>query len=126
MLARQLCNPFVLDDFFTESWIHTPNFAELLQVKNEDGSLTTTVDLPGVAEKDITVEVSPKGFVTVKGETKTKTSSRIVKRSFSVPKDCDSEQLKAELKDGVLTLTMPGKALPAEKEVKKITVTTVK
>lgn len=87
--------------------------------KNEDGSLAVAIDVPGVKEQDITIEVTPEQVLTVKGERKTATSSHSICKSFYIPEGYDSENINAELKDGVLTLTLTTK-LPPNKEVKKI------
>jgi HSP20 family protein len=86
--------------------------------KTEDGSFILTVDLPGVKEEDINIEVSD-NILTVKGNRKTATSSYSVQKSLTIPEDCDSNSIKAELFNGVLTLTIIPKALP-QKEIKKI------
>lgn len=80
-----------------------------------------TVELPGVEEKDIDVTVQ-EGMITVKGE---KSSSREDKgdtwffserqygafsRTFRVPNDAQADKVEADLKDGVLTLSIPKKA----------------
>jgi HSP20 family protein len=80
-----------------------------------------TVELPGVEEKDIDISVQ-EGMITVKGE---KSSSREDKgdtwffserqygafsRTFRVPNDAQADKVEADLKDGVLTLSIPKKA----------------
>ncbi|MCL4188334.1 MAG: Hsp20/alpha crystallin family protein [Rhodobacteraceae bacterium] len=79
------------------------------------------LELPGVAEADIHLAVEG-GVVTVRGE---KRSSREEKgdtwyfserqygafsRSFRLPADADDAKVAAELKDGVLTITVPRRA----------------
>lgn len=79
------------------------------------------IELPGVAEKDVEVSVDD-GVVTVKGE---KSASREEKgetwyfserqygafaRSFRLPPDADEGAVKADLRDGVLTVTVARKA----------------
>lgn len=88
----------------------------------EDGSFVSKVHLPGMSEKDIKVELKD-GAVSVIAEKKTETTHTSVKKYFTVPKNCDTENLKAELKDGVLTISLPTKALPPS-EVKTIPILT--
>ena len=91
-----------------------------------------TMELPGVAEDDIDLSVHD-GMITVKGE---KSSSREDKgdtwffserqygafsRSFRVPADGQADKVEAQLKDGVLTITVPKKA-PAEEKSTKVTI----
>lgn len=126
MLSRKSVFP---EDFFSgffDSWLYPPNSFGVEQKRVDNNSLVITVELPGVTEKDINVEISSTGMLNIKGERKTKTSSYSVVKSFSLPEDVDSEQLQANLKDGILTITIPGKQLPSTKEGRKITVTTDK
>lgn len=123
---KSLDNLFEEHDGLLDSWLHPTKSVGIEQKHEKDGTLTVTVELPGVEEADVNVEVSPKGFVTVKGQKSTKTSSYSVVKSFLVADDYDANLVKAELKNGVVTLTVPGKPLPPAKEVKKIPVTVKK
>lgn len=84
-----------------------------------------SVELPGVSEEDIDLTVQ-EGIATLKGE---KRSSREAKgetwyfserqygsfaRSFRLPPDADPDGVRADLKDGVLTVTIPKKSPKAE------------
>lgn len=92
--------------------------------KAEDGSLLITVDVPGIKEEDLTLELQD-NTVVIKGERKTATASSSMNKMFSLPEDADPASIKAELKDGILTLTVAPKALPS-KDVKKIPILTQK
>lgn len=88
------------------------------------------MELPGVAEDDIHLSVEG-GVVTVKGEKKTEREEKgdtwyfserqygSFARSFRLPADADEAAVKADLKDGVLTVTVPRKA-PKPKEGKRV------
>ena len=88
--------------------------------KNEKGDLSIAFDIPGVKEEDISIELQENQLV-VKGERKTDASSYSVLKSFTIPDGHDTENISTSLKDGVLTLTVPGKPEPV-KEVKKISI----
>ena len=92
--------------------------------RNDDGSLSVSLDLPGVEEKDISVEVTSDNLLQIRGQRKTATSSYSVNKSFSVPDLYDTDHITAELKNGVLTLTLPTKQ--TVKDVKKVAITSVK
>jgi HSP20 family protein len=91
-----------------------------------------TVEIPGVNEKDITVDVR-NGTMTIKGEKKQEKEEKdkdfyrierqygAFQRVLSLPEDVDQDTIKANFKNGVLTVTMPRKTLPAS-EVKQIEV----
>lgn len=101
-------------DLFPTSWA----VMGVESKKNEDGSLAISVDIPGINEEDITIEVQD-NIVNIKGTRKTATSSYSVNKSFSIPEGYSSDDIKAELINGVLTLSLIGKPIP-QKEVKKI------
>lgn len=97
-------------------WVAPPSEASA-----GDGGYRIAIELPGVAEKDVEVTVDD-GVVTVTGE---KSASREEKgetwyfserqygafsRSFRLPPDADAGAVKADLRDGVLTLTVGRKA----------------
>lgn len=75
------------------------------------------IELPGVEEKDIDVTVD-EGMVTVKGEKKEEREEKgdtwyfserqygSFSRTFRLPADADQGKVSADLKDGVLTLTV--------------------
>lgn len=79
------------------------------------------VELPGVAEEDIDLSVHD-GVMTLKGEKRTEREEEgetwffsersygAFSRSFRLPPDADEGGVEADLKDGVLTVTVPKKA----------------
>lgn len=89
-----------------------------------------TVEIPGVSEKDVTIDIKG-NTMTVKGEKrqekeeKDKNFYRIERsygsfqRVLSLPEDVDQDAIKASFKNGILSITMPRKALP-KGEVKQI------
>lgn len=94
---------------------------------SQDGSAyRIALELPGVAEEDVHLTVED-GVVTVKGEKKTTREEKgetwyfserqfgSFTRSFRLPADADDAAVKAETKDGVLTITIPKKAAPEAK-----------
>ncbi|MBS9716091.1 Hsp20/alpha crystallin family protein [Pseudohalocynthiibacter aestuariivivens] len=97
--------------------------------KSED-AYTIALELPGVDEKDIDLSVD-NGVVTVKGEKKMSREEKSdswyfserqygsFSRSFRMPPDADESGVDADLKDGVLTITVP-KAAPESETSKKV------
>ncbi len=98
-----------------------------------ENAYTITMELPGVEEGDIDVSVQD-GVITVKGE---KSATREDKgetwyfserqygafsRAFRLPQDADGDKIEANLKDGILTLSVPKRGPEAAPESKvKIT-----
>lgn len=95
-----------------------------------DDQYMITVEVPGVSEKDVSVEVSG-NTMTIRGEKKQEQEEKDrnyyrIERSYgsfqrilSLPDDADQDNIKADFKNGVLSITMPRKSLP-ESEVKRI------
>lgn len=90
------------------------------------GTYRITVELPGVSEEDIHLSVN-EHVVTLQGEKRMDREERgesyyfsersygSFSRSFRLPPDADGAAVAAELKDGVLTITVP-KHAPAPEE----------
>lgn len=98
--------------------------------KLADDTYTITMELPGVAEEDIELTVN-EGVVSVRGEKKTEREEKgdtwyfterqygAFSRSFRLPPDADEAGVAADLKDGVLTITVP-KSEPKAAAAKKV------
>lgn len=90
------------------------------------------VDLPGMNKGDVKVDLSD-GIVTISGERSderedkrkgyylSERSHGSVRRSFRVPESVETDRIKAQFKDGVLTLTMP-RSEEAQKNARRIEV----
>jgi HSP20 family protein len=99
-----------------------------------DKEYTITVEIPGVDEKDIKLEIV-NDTLTISGEKKQEKEEKekdyyrmersygSFQRVLSLPEDADQEKINATFKKGVLTVTMPRKALP-KSDVKQIEVKT--
>lgn len=100
------------------------------EASSDDRAYRIAIELPGVDEKDIEITVND-GMVTVKGE---KRESREEKgetwyfserqfgsfsRSFRLPADADQGAVSADLKDGVLTLSV-ARAAPEAARARKV------
>jgi len=100
------------------------------EASSGDDAYRISMELPGVAEDDIELTAEG-GVVTVKGEKKTEREEKgdtwyfserqygAFSRSFRLPADADEAGVKADLKDGVLTVIVPRKA-PAGPESRRV------
>nr|WP_320009401.1 Hsp20/alpha crystallin family protein [uncultured Desulfobulbus sp.] len=98
-----------------------------------DTQYQLSVEIPGVNEKDITIDIR-QNTMTIRGEKrqtkeeKEKNYYRIERsygafqRILSLPEDVDQDTIEATFKNGVLTVTMPRKAI-AEGEAKQVAIT---
>ncbi len=104
--------------------------APAAEASSGDDAYRIAMELPGVAEADIQLTVD-NGVVAVKGEKKTEREEKgdtwyfserqygSFQRSFRVPADADDTKVSADLKDGVLTITIPRRA-KTEKSGKRV------
>lgn len=108
-------------------------FAPAAEAAASEGAYTIRMEVPGVDEKDIDLSVHD-GVVTVKGEKKSEREEKgetwyfsereygSFSRSFRLPPDADETGVKADLKDGVLVVSVPKKAPEAAQGARKIPV----
>lgn len=104
-----------------------------VDVKEESGAYTLNMDLPGKTDKDVKIELNH-NVLTISSEKKNEKDEKSEKkeegkwlvkersyqkfsRSFTLPEDVEAEKVSAEVKNGVLTVTMPRKALPEPKRI---------
>ena len=90
------------------------------------------VDLPGMKKDDVEVDLS-NGVLTISGKRSDEREDKrkgyylsersygSFQRSFRIPEGVETDKIKAEFKDGVLTLTMP-RSEEAEKSARRIEV----
>lgn len=110
------------------------SFAVRSNVSETDNEVCVTADLPGVEQKDIDVSVTD-NRITIKGERKSekdekeedkgrefhrieRTSGSFL-RTMTLPFKIDADTVKADFKNGVLTVTIP-KPVDVVKETRKI------
>ena len=101
-------------------------YVDIYETENE---LVLKADLPEVAEKDIDIHVE-NNLLTIRGERKFEQKVKeenylrveraygAFSRSFSLPNTVDTEAIKAEYKNGVLTVVTPKRAESKPKQVK--------
>lgn len=97
-------------------------------ISETDEAMLVSVDLPGLDDKDIEVNVTD-DMLTIRGEREEKIdkggfssqSRRSFHRMIPVPPGVDPEKAEAEFKRGVLTVTLP-KTEEAKARVKRISV----
>jgi HSP20 family protein len=104
-------------------------WAPSVDIYETENELVLKADLPEVTEKDIDIHVE-NNMLTVRGERKFEQKVKeenylrveraygAFSRSFSLPNTVDTEAIKAEYKNGVLTVIMPKRAESKPKQVK--------
>jgi len=106
----------------TEGWVPAVDILE------KDGNLILRAELPGVNEKDIDVKLEG-NILTLKGERKleheeTKHNYHRVEsfygsftRSFTLPDSVDTDKIKADYKNGILTISIAQKPEVQPREI---------
>jgi HSP20 family protein len=104
-------------------------WAPAVDIYETESELVVTADLPGINEKDIDVRVE-NNMLTVRGERKLEKTInednmlRVERaygsfsRSFSLPNSVNTEAIKADYHEGVLTVKMPKREESKPKQVK--------
>ena len=99
------------------------------EASSDKSAYNITVELPGVDEDDVTLDVHD-GLVSLKGEKREEKEEKrdtwyfrersygSFSRTFRLPPDADGDQAKATMKDGVLTISVP--KAPADAGKKKV------
>jgi HSP20 family protein len=100
-----------------------------VDVLETDNELIIKADLPQVDMKDIQVEIE-NGTLTLKGERKFESEEKAqgyhrIERSygtfaryFTLPDSVDTEKVKADYKNGVLTVSLPKKEIAKPRSIK--------
>ena len=127
-VSRLFENPFndtpALSSFLsrTEGWIPAVDILE------KDGNLVLRAELPGVTEKDIELKLEGR-VLTIKGERKfeaeeakqnyhrIESSYGSFTRSFTLPDTVDTDKIKADFKNGILSVTIPQKPEVRPREI---------
>ena len=109
-------------------------WAPAVDIYETENELVLRADLPGINEKDLDVRVE-NNMLTVRGERKFEQQVKednylriertygSFSRSFGLPNSVNTEAIKAEYKNGVLTVELPKRAESKPKQV-KVNVTT--
>jgi HSP20 family protein len=106
--------------------------APAVDIVEKDNAYEVTADLPGFDEKNIEVKLQ-NGSLSIKGERKSEKEEKkrdyhlterefgSFERCFTLPEGVDADKIEANLKKGVLTVTLPKKP-EAQKPAQKIDV----
>ena len=134
-LQRQMNRLF--DSFFGRTTSPMPfeenlndwEFGPPVDIYEDDQRLTFKVEVPGIDEKDIKVEVE-NNMLTVNGERKLEKDIKeenfrrmerhygAFSRSFTIPNTVDPEKIEANYSHGVLAIQMPKRAEAKAKQIK--------
>ena len=107
----------------------TSSFSPAVDVYEDEHAVNLKIEVPGIDEEDLDIRVE-NNILTIRGERKfekkvdEKNYLRVERsygsfaRSFSLANTVNSEAIKADYKDGVLTLTIPKREEAKPKQIK--------
>ena len=100
---------------------------------SNNDAYSISMELPGVAEDDVDLSLN-NGSLVVRGEKKTETEKKgdtwyfserqygAFSRTFQLPDDADGAKASADMKDGVLTITVPRLVPEPKDKTQKISI----
>jgi HSP20 family protein len=109
-----------------------PAFHANVDIASDDKQYTISLEAPGMEQKDLSIELKDQALF-IKGnkqqeqEEKDKHFYRIERhygsfeRVLAIPDDAETNKITASMKNGVLTIDIPRKEMPAT-EAKRITI----
>jgi HSP20 family protein len=115
--------------FFGEGGLSTRTWAPPVDIYETENDIVLKAELPGIDPKDVEVRVEDstlylRGERKFEKEVKDEDYHRVERsygsfaRSFSLPNSINTEKVKAEYKDGLLTLTLPKREEAKPKTIK--------
>jgi HSP20 family protein len=111
-----------------EDWALGGSWAPAVDIYEKDGNIVLKAELPGIDPKAVDVRVE-NNVLTLRGErkleheVKKENVHRVERtygtftRSFTLPTIVDTEKIKAEFKEGVLTLVLPKREEAKPKQI---------
>lgn len=119
-----------MESFLPSAGLRERNFVPNVELRETKDAYVIKADLPGVTEKDLDISVTG-NQIAISGrreQEETREDERFYAyersygnfmRSFTLPEGADPDNVKADLKEGVLTLSVPKKP---EVQPRKITI----
>jgi len=124
LLQRGRRDPF--DEWFRALWrfpwgaeeVQAADWGPAVELTEENGSYRLTAELPGIRPEDIEITIED-NVLTLKGKKEEETEEKDrhyhiserrygeFQRSFLLPRSIATDEVRAEMKDGVLTVTLP-------------------
>jgi HSP20 family protein len=121
----------LFDDFLAGPFFATKareNWLPPVDILEKDGNLFLRVEVPGINEKEIDLKLEG-NILILKGEKKLENEEDrgnvhrmesyygAFSRSFTLPDSADRDHIKAECKNGILTITVPQKPEVRPREI---------
>lgn len=117
-LQNEINDLFDFNRFSGTEGLFDRNFSPAMDVVETTDGFTVTCELPGLDQQEIDINITS-NVLTIRGEKKSDTTAKEKKvfrreirtgsfqRTLSLPVAVDSEKVTADLKDGILSITLP-------------------
>ncbi|MBN2737184.1 MAG: Hsp20/alpha crystallin family protein [Spirochaetales bacterium] len=128
-LQNEINDLFDMDRFPGNTGLFDRNFSPKIDVVENDQNFVVNCELPGLEQKDLDVSIAS-NVLTLKGTKKghhedgkkgqfykKETWSGSFQRTLSLPTSVDANKIQAELKNGILTITLPKKEEAKAKQI---------
>lgn len=114
------------------TWLGSEAFQPSLNIASDQTRYLVTVEAPGMSDADLSLELKGDALI-IRGEKHEERENKdqhfyrierrygSFQRTLSLPDDCDRDAIKAEMKNGLLSIQIPRRELP-EGMVKRIPV----
>lgn len=128
--------PMIFNDFFGNEWIERTKSSSTpaVNIIENEKEYEVQIAAPGVCKEDICVHINEENYLVITVEDKKESDEKskkgkFLRREFSysqfrqtlaLPENIESDKIEATQKNGILTVVIPKKALPAPKEPKRI------
>jgi HSP20 family protein len=118
MLSMRRAMDRLIENTTGENWDEVNEWSLALDVVEDENAFTVKATLPGVSPDDIDVTFN-RGMLTIKGSVKDESETTkgqyhlrerrygSFSRTISLPASVKAEDIQADYKDGVLSLTLP-------------------
>lgn len=111
----------------TSEWMQTP----AVDVSDQGDAFEMQVELPGISKDDINIEVTPRGVeISAKHDESSEDSGKnwlrkertaaSFYRCFELPEELNTEDVEAEMDNGVLSITLPKKEPTPKQKPRKV------
>jgi HSP20 family protein len=128
--TSSLFEEFANDPFFSTVARTSDRWLPAVDILEKEGNLILRAEVPGVSEKDIDLKLEG-SILTLKGEKKLEHEEErnnyhyhrmenfygSFTRSFTLPDSVDRDHIKADYKNGILTVTIPQKPEVRPREI---------
>ena len=134
-IMRESCRPFYMSDFFNDDFFPAltgkPNSMPAVNIKEDENSYFIELAVPGMDKKDMKIDINEEVLI-ISSVSKNGTSEKkngynkkefnysSFCRSFFIPENVNRDEIVANYKDGILTVSLPKQEVEDKKLSRQI------